>query len=304
MNAQSYHPSSRVVAIFHLLSLLIPSANGVLYNDGQTHSIQTSLNDAITLRSSSKLTLPPGDYTIRSPSVESDSDGGAAIRLYMSSSLNATGGDVIGADASKDHPVPAAGVIVGGASRAVFYEGVTVRGGSHLGAAATADGYDNLVHDSSLRNSISTNVDEGQGGDALISQYIGSNVTIHGGNFLAGRGSIKDGHSLHASYEAQIHIHGGTYYGSWMARDQGSIVVNGCLSRIGTRLVGRLQNGHSLDVQLFEEGGGKIIVNSAERCNQYKKKEASPSSPAASKSIQYSLFLGMAILLCFSFVLV
>jgi len=224
---------------------------------------------------------------------------------------------VIGADASKDHPAAAAGVIVGGASRAVFYDGVTVRGGSHLGAAATT--YDNLVDDSSLRSnneiidtvmtnsdiSYTNDVNEGQGGDALISQYFGSNVTIHGGNFLAGRGSIKDGHSLHASYEGQIHIHGGTYYGSWMARDQGSIVVNGCLSRIGTRLVGRLENGHSLDVQLFEEGGGKVTVNSPERCNQYRKKSASPASPAASirarmgKNIMhYSLFLGMVVLYC------
>lgn len=265
-------------------------ASAVLYDDGQSHSVETSLSDSITLRSSSMLTLPPGDYTIRSPS-GSDS----AIRLSMSSSLNATGGDVIGGDASEDHPVAAAGVIVGSASRAVFYDGVTVRGGNHLGA------HDYLIG-SSRKNEIitTTNFDsnvKGQGGDALVSQYFGSNVTIHGGNFMAGRGSVKDGHSLHASYEAQIHIYGGTFYGSWMARDQGSIVVNGCLSRIGTRLVGRLENGHSLDVQLFEEGEGKIILNNPESCNHNRKSESSAVRVMGSE--KYSLF-GM-ILLCLRF---
>ena len=63
---------------------------------------------------------------------------------------------------------------------------------------------------------------KGRGGDALVSQYLGSNVTIHGGNFLAGRGSVRDGHSLRASYDgAEIHVRGGTYYGSWMAQSGG-----------------------------------------------------------------------------------
>ena len=65
----------------------------ILYNDGQTHIQSTSLNEAISLRSSSTLTLPSGDYTIRSPSGND-----SAIRLYMSSNLNATGGDIIGGD--------------------------------------------------------------------------------------------------------------------------------------------------------------------------------------------------------------
>ena len=101
---------------------------------------------------------------------------------------------------------------------------------------------------------------KGRGGDALVSQYLGSNVTIHGGNFLAGRGSVWDGHSLRAFYDgAGIHVRGGTYYGSWMAQSGGAIVAYGWLSRIGTRLVGRLgEDGrHSLEVQVFEEGGWK-----------------------------------------------
>ena len=115
----------------------------VLFNDGESHSIQTSMDDAISLRSSSALTLPPGDYTIRSPPGADSS-----IRLYMSSVLNATGGDIIGADASEDHPAAAAGVIVGSASRAEFNDGVTVRGGSHLGMEA--DNY--LMDPSSAQN--------------------------------------------------------------------------------------------------------------------------------------------------------
>ena len=129
---------------------------------------------------------------------------------------------------------------------------VTVRGGSHLGMEA--DNY--LMDPSSAHNSneivaaIAVKGDDakGRGGDALVSQYLGSNVTIHGGNFLAG------------SYDGvEIHVRGGTYCGSWMAQSGGAIVAYGCLPRIGTRLVGRLgEDGrHSLEVQVFEEGGGK-----------------------------------------------
>jgi len=122
---------------------------------------------------------------------------------------------------------------------------------------------------------------KGKGGDALVSQYIGSNVTLYGGTFISGRGGIEDGHSLHATYEAQVHVFGGTFRGSWLARDKGLIVVNGCVSRIGTRLVGRLQSGHSLDVQLIEAGGGKITLNTPEKCNQYRKKPASSANGRA-----------------------
>lgn len=311
---QSSHPakkSTTATAILQLLFIVLAtttSVNAVLYNDGKPHSIESSLNEAITLKSSSTLTLPPGDYTIRSPA---GSD--AAIRLHMSSALNATGGDIIGADASENHDAKAAaGVIVGSASRATFYDGVTVRGGSHMGAAS--DDTSNIMIDSSRRtneviisvtNKATDDANKGQGGDALVSQYTGTNVTIHGGNFIAGKGSMKDGHSLHASYEGQIHIHGGTYYGSWMARDNGSIIVNGCLSRIGTRLVGRLENGHSVDVQLFEEGGGKVTVNSPEKCNGYRKKQ--PTSPAVRVrammgGVHHSL-LGVVALMCLGFAL-
>lgn len=288
--------------------LIIPSSASVLYNDGQSHSIQTSLNDAVTLRSSSALILPSGDYAIRSsPGTD------AGIRLYMSSTLNATGGDIIGADASADHPVASAGVIVGSASRAIFWDGATVRGGSHLGTASVTTGKENI---NAIRSTTTYNVRgsdnndaKGQGGDALISQYLGSNVTIHGGSFLAGRGSISDGHSLRASYEgAEIHVLGGTYYGSWMAKDGGTIVAYGCLSRIGSRLVGRLgEDGHrSLDVQIFEEGGGKVVVDSPESCNRYRRKDDSPASSAVRVGLGGTpLVLGLVVLImCGSFALV
>lgn len=317
MRTRTHHRPARSVTTPDLLLSLYASfililgttsftAEGiVLYNDGESHSIQTSMNDAISLRSSSALTLPPGDYTIRSPPGADSS-----IRLYMSSVLNATGGDIIGADASEDHPAAAAGVIVGSASRAEFNNGVTVRGGSHLGMEAD----DYLMDPSSKQNNnkivavIATNDDDvkGRGGDALISQYLGSNVTIHGGNFLAGRGSIRDGHSLRASYDgAEIHVLGGTYYGSWMAQSGGTIVAYGCLSRIGTRLVGRLgEDGrHSLDVQVFEEGGGKVVVNSPESCNRYRRKPASSAvSLRVGESGVYRSLFGLAVLLCWSFV--
>jgi len=289
-------------AILRLLSLCIylasrpTGSSAVLFSDGETHSITSSIDDAVFLKSTSKLVLPEGDYAIRSPA------GSIAVRLSMSSSLNATGGDVIGGDASEGRPA-AAGVVVGSASRATFNDGVTVRGGNCPGADDAR-----LSTDSTRRNDDGGVVaeanfdgggDEGRGGDALVSQYFGSNATIHGGNFLAGKGSVRDGHSLRASYKGQIHVDGGTFYGSWMASNFGSIVVTGCLSRIGTRLVGRLQDGLSLDVQLIEEGGGEIIVKDPEKCNSYRKSEF--SAARAVGSVHYSLF-GM-ILLCLRFAL-
>lgn len=272
------HAITTIPLIFVLLlSTLLSNANAVLYNDGQSHSISSPLNDDITLRSSSTLILPSGDYTIRSPAGSE-----SAIRLYMSSTLNATGGDIFGADATEDHPTAGTGVIVGGASYAVFYDGVTVRGGNHLG------GTSDVVTTQEVSGG-------GQGGDALISQYIYSNATIHGGSFIAGKGSIQDGHSLHAIYEGSIiHVYGGYFYGSWKVQDKGSIAVYGCVQRIGTRLVGQLENGHSLDVQVFEESEGKIVVNSSdEECNHYRKKKKKRDASSAAQS---SVFLvGIAI---------
>ena len=270
------HSYCSLQIIIYFIITYISSAT-ILYNDGQTHIQSTSLNEAISLRSSSTLTLPSGDYTIRSPSGDD-----SAIRLYMSSHLNATGGDIIGGDATADHITAGAGVIVGSSSSAIFYDGVTVRGGNNN--VGNADySIINKEEIMTTREHVDiNNFDDtkggGQGGDALISQYFGSNVTIYGGAFMAGSGSVKDGNSLQSRYEAQIHIHGGTYYGSWLAKDRGSIVVTGCVNRIGNRLVGRLQNGQSLDVQLIEEGDGKVVLNNPEKCNQYRKKDTSPAT--------------------------
>jgi len=305
----------KLARILHVLSFYYSSSQSsigcasadILYSDGKSHSLNTSLDDTITLRASSTLNLSYGDYTIRSPSgIDS------AIRLSMSSILNATGGDIIGGDAEGDHP-PGAGVIVGSASRADFYDGVTVRGGSAAGqyyslveeedvddssSRIIVDGViemATMANDNFGRNYNANNKDHG--GDALISQYFGSNVTIHGGTFIAGKGNVKDGHSLHAFDEGQIYVNGGNFHGSWMARGRGSIVVTGCLSRIGTRIVGRLQDGLSLDVQLIEEGGGEITVNHPEKCNTYRKPHFSQGNVVG---VSYYALFGV-IMLCWEF---
>jgi len=281
--------------MFHLLSLLILSlctssycftSATILYNDGQKHTITTNTNEAIILRTSSTLILPSGDYTIRS------SSGYSAIQLQMSSTLNATGGDIISGDASSDHPIPGAGIIVGSASTAILYEGVTVRAGNN-GVAAN----DNIIYydEYDIDN-------QNQGGDALISQYFGSNITIHGGKFIAGSGgSMKDGYSLHCHGEAHIYVHGGSFYGSWKVNDRGLIVVTGCVNRIGSRLVGRLQSGQSLDVQLIEENGGKVVIENREKCNTYKKKGTTSSSASHTgmKKMTRSICLLFGIIICY-----
>jgi len=282
--------------MFHLLLLLISSlctssyyftSATILYNDGQKHTITTNINEAILLRASSTLILPSGDYTIRSPS------GYSAIQLQMSSTLNATDGDIIGGDASSYLPIPGAGIIVGSASTAIFYEGVTVRGGNN-GAANS----DNRIYYDEYDNIDNKN----RGGDALISQYFGSNITIHGGKFIAGSGgSMKDGYSLHCHGEAHIYVHGGSFYGSWKVNDRGLIVVTGCVNRIGSRLVGRLQSGQSLDVQLIEENGGKVVIENREKCNTYKKKGTTSSSASHTgmKKMTRSICLLFGIIICY-----
>ena len=280
--------------MFHLLSLLILSlctssyhftSATILYDDGQVHTTTTNVNESILLRTSSTLILPSGDCTIRSPS------GYSAIQLQMSSTLNATGGDIMGGDASSDHPIPGAGVIVGSASTAIFYEGVTVRGGNN-GATDTSG---NLIYDEYY------NFDyQNRGGDALVSQYFGSNITIHGGKFIGGSGSKMDGYSLHCHGEAQINVHGGSFYGSWKVNDRGSIVVTGCVNRIGSRLVGRLQSGQTLDVQLVEENGGKVVIENREKCNTYKKRDTiSSASHTGTKKMTRRICLLFGIIICY-----
>jgi len=249
------------------------------YDDGQSHTIQSTLDDVIHLRSSSALILPSGQYQIRAPAGSE-----STIRLFMSSTLNATGGEIIGCDAfpsssSDDSGTEAgAGVIVGSASRAEFYSGATVRAGNHFGYDAifsfSSDGRlqnvtDTVVgslqvpHTNPKSNSIT-----GKGGDAIIGQYFGSTITIHGGNFIAGRGSASDGHSLHLAYDARADVYGGDYHGSWLAKERGVIVAYGCLSRVGDRLVGKLEDWTPLDVQVVEKDGGVVIASLLEgdRC--------------------------------------
>jgi len=148
----------------------------VIYSDGKSHSVNASLDDTITLRASSTLILPHGDYTIRSPSgIDS------AIRLSMSSMLNATGGDIIGGDAEGDRP-PGAGVIVGSASSADFYDGVTVRGGS------VAEEYNSLMEEEDVDDPSSRIIVNGAIKVTMTNDNFGRNYNAnnkeHGGDAL------------------------------------------------------------------------------------------------------------------------
>ncbi|KAL7536608.1 hypothetical protein ACHAXR_007347 [Thalassiosira sp. AJA248-18] len=184
-----------------------------------------------------------------------------------------------------DHPDAGAGVIVGGASHAVFYDGVTVRGGNHLGADAAVD--DQYFYSQQQQYQW-----------WWWSRWRGSNIAIHWVERYNPRWIFHSRPWQHQRWALSRprkvrginSVPGGYFYGSWfVVSDQGSIVVNGCVSRIGTRLVGRLENGHSLDVEEFEEGEGKIVVNSSEKCNQYMKPKSSAVSVMGSAC--YSLLL-------------
>ncbi|KAL7525095.1 hypothetical protein ACHAWF_001223 [Thalassiosira exigua] len=276
-------PRLRPLLPLLLLSLVGIASAVVLYDDGLSHSISAAFDDAISLRSSSTLTLPRGEYAVRAPP---GSD--AAIRLSMGSRLDAEGGDVMGADASGEGARAGAGIVVGGGSRATFREGATVRGGSRSGAAG-----DVRVSTGAYETADGDGDDEGRGGDAVVARYYGSNVTILGGTFVAGKGAgdAKDGRSLRADYEASIRVEGGTFYGSWIARGEGVIVASGCVSRIGTRLVGRLADGRALDVQTVEENGGKVVVERRpEVCNRYKYDKGGESSAGASELRRFPMW--------------
>lgn len=179
-----------------------------------------------------------------------------------------TTGEIIGGDLDDDSSsssssgleekdsLVGAGVIVGSASTAEFHKGATVRGGSHVTGdeLITSDGRIPLVEEVTIPQS------NNKGGDSLVGLYFGSSIIVHGGNFIAGRGSSSYGHSLHVAYEAQADVYGGSFQGSFLARDRGVIIVHGCLSRVGNRLVGHLENGDSVDLELVEQNGGKVVV--------------------------------------------
>ena len=254
------------------------------FADGQTHYLNTTINDTFNLKSSSSLTLPEGNYVIRAPKGSE-----SAIRLTMSSTLNVNGGDIIGCDAAAavgnaESTTPAGvGIIVGSASKAEFYNGATVRGGNHLGAGTLSA---KLASDYFSREYLQKDPEEfyrsnigGIGGDALIGQYFGTKIKIHGGNFIAGRGSASDGNSLRLSYDAQAEIYGGDYKGAWLAVDGGTIAAYGCFTSVGNRLVGKFHDGTPLDVQVIERSGGSVKA--------YENSPGEPDGKKCAKSYHY-----------------
>jgi hypothetical protein len=268
--------SPNALACLLLLSTLHQTAKTaalILYDDGSVHSITESINDSINLRSSSSLIFDDDSrHVIRAPKGSE-----SAVRLYMSSLLNMTSGEIIGGEledvgdhSNGDDNLSGAGVIVGSASRAEFNNGATVRGGSHASDIVTSDSQVQIAESA-------TNLQSGKGGDALIGLYFGSSIIIKGGIFIGGRGISINGHSLHVAYDAQAQVYGGSFEGSFLARDRGAIVVHGCLSRVGNRLVGHFENGDEVDLQLVEENGGQVVVEAPkhfEACSKYNKRSS------------------------------
>eukprot|EP00956_Cyclotella_meneghiniana_P002887 scaffold3416_cov76-Cyclotella_meneghiniana.AAC.6 len=268
VSSLSSHPKRSLtnLLLLSLLQLTTKSNALVLYDDGSSHSVTDNINDAVNLRSSSALDFSGDHHTIRAPKGSE-----SAVRLYMSSTLNMTTGEIIGGDLDDDnsdgssssveekHSLVGAGVIVGSASIAEFHKGATVRGGSHVSVGDELIASDGRIP--YVVEEVTTDLQSNsKGGDSLIGLYFGSSIIIHGGNFIAGRGSSSYGHSLHLAYEAQANVYGGSFQGSFLARDRGVIVVHGCLSRVGNRLVGHLENGDSVDLELVEQNGGKVVV--------------------------------------------
>lgn len=273
--------SSRLLLIWHkaltnlllTLSLLcVDSIAVVLYDDGSLHSIKEAINDTVNLRSSSSLVFSNSQVVIRAPNGSE-----SAVCLYTSSSLNMTTGEVFGGDLEgeadesqgKDN-LCGVGVIVGSASKAEFRHGATVRGGNYV-----AESMEMAANVGALQSS--TDFHSRKGGDAVVGLYFGSLITIKGGNFIGGRGTSLDGHSLHVAYEVHAEVYGGFFQGSFLARDRGAIVVHGCLSRVGNRLVGHLDEGDQVDLQIVEETGGEVIVEAPkhrESCSEYNSKSS------------------------------
>jgi hypothetical protein len=261
-------PLSNLFLLSILLLITTKTSALILYDDGSSHSITESINDAVNLRSGSTLLFSGEDYSIRAPQGSE-----SAVRLYMSSTLNMTSGEIIGGDLEGGNTAPVekdtligVGVIVGSASVADFHSGATVRGGSHVGELVTL-----------VDGQVSKEVQSGKGGDALVGLYFSSTITIHGGNFIGGRGILNYGHSLHVAYEAVANVYGGSFQGSFLARDRGVIIVHGCLSRVGNRLVGHLDSGDSIDVELVEENGGQVVVQIpkfAQTCERYRRRSS------------------------------
>ena len=270
----------------------------VLYDDGSLHFINESINDTVNLRSSSSLIFSDDSHVVIRAPTGSES----AVRLYMSSSLNMTTGEIFGGDLEgevdesigKDN-LGGVGVIVGSASRAEFRDGATVRGGNH--AAESLEMTANIGASGS-----SIYFHSRKGGDAVVGLYFGSLITIKGGNFIGGRGTSMDGHSLHVAYEAHAQVYGGSFEGSFLARERGAIVVYGCLSRVGNRLVGHLEKGDQVDLQIVEETGGEVIVEAPkyiETCSEYNKKSSGERIVFGAFAVLHALLVFLGLLLSY-----
>ena len=126
-----------------------------------------------------------------------------------------------------DHITAGAGAIVGSSSSAIFYDGVTVRGGSNDVGDADSTSY--LITKEHVDINNFDNTRGGQGGDALY----------------------------HNTLDRMVR--------SWQVSGTVSRMETHCNQDTRRKFI-PTTNGQSLDMQLVEEGDGKVVLNNPEKC--------------------------------------
>ena len=218
--------------VFSSTSSPVEFSNITVYNDGGTYTIDDDSHgeEVFVISGGTNLSIKNGGV-ITAPSASD----WPAIRLSVGSTLNSTGGTIIGSS-GKDGGI--AIQLNNGQSTsetagyAEFYEGVKVIGGD-----AT----------------------DGNGGDAFVVNGFGTEAIIHGGEFIGGVGTVSDGYSLKVLNSASVHIHGGEFQGDMVVEGNGAILLHGCFSmKNGTQVTGIFADETELDVNIKRDGGGSI----------------------------------------------
>lgn len=161
---------------------------------------------------------------------------GNALSLSRSAYLLANGGNFTGASSSDIIPSPGYGIYLEGESKVDIMGGVIVNGGDAVGQMQSF-------------------------GAALHARDY-SEVTIRGGEFHGGTNTIgrrSNKSSIEVAGNATVVVYGGSFFGGWDVRDEGSIVIHVCsFISLTDSVMAKLLDSSFLNVQFTSDELGSI----------------------------------------------
>lgn len=203
-------------------------SNITIFNDGRSHVIDKNASfgdESLIVTDKTTLVLNGGNVTAPTNSEW------PAIRLKISSKINATSGVVQGSIVSED-------LEYGGG------EAIQLNNGQSSPETA---GYGEFYDEIKVLGG------HGRiGGDALVVNGFGTEAVIYGGTFIGGSGSKDDlnGYSILVINSATVHIHGGIFIGDIKVEGDGLVLLYGCFTQNGTEISGVFGDDSELNVTI------------------------------------------------------